>query len=345
MPGTTGGRGRHITHPHESDPNAGYLDAHLSSDDDDGEDEGPLSVHELLDTQDVGAADAEWDPEDTVTVREDGASSHVDGIGRFVRHLLERTRERGEALPGNANGNINASEREHVQKKEVTFAAEDSTGNDSPGPASTANGAGDNAMLFYDPDIDDQNQEWMTNMRRSHNQSGKARTRKSNHAHGVSDGNVHKNGNVNNGSSNNNSNNNNNTSVVKSSKQSDDNNVTSQGKKRNGNVEQDAQALLKELTYSEGGTASDAVLTCPSCMVTLCIDCQRHEVYSDQFRAMFVMNVRVATTPSTHLLRWKLPETYSERYYAVACAECSTEVAAYDENEIFHFCNVLATRC
>jgi hypothetical protein len=38
---------------------------------------------------------------------------------------------------------------------------------------------------------------------------------------------------------------------------------------------------------------SDAVLQCPCCFETVCMDCQQHERYPDQFRAMFVMNVAV----------------------------------------------------
>ncbi len=37
---------------------------------------------------------------------------------------------------------------------------------------------------------------------------------------------------------------------------------------------------------------SDAILSCPLCFTTLCIDCQQHERYENQFRAMFVMNCR-----------------------------------------------------
>lgn len=35
---------------------------------------------------------------------------------------------------------------------------------------------------------------------------------------------------------------------------------------------------------------SDAVLNCPSCLTTLCMDCQRHDNYHNQYRAMFVFN-------------------------------------------------------
>merc|ERR1712223_1805246 len=37
---------------------------------------------------------------------------------------------------------------------------------------------------------------------------------------------------------------------------------------------------------------SSAVLNCPACFVVLCIDCQQHEIYQHQYRAMFVMNCK-----------------------------------------------------
>lgn len=39
---------------------------------------------------------------------------------------------------------------------------------------------------------------------------------------------------------------------------------------------------------------SDAILSCPCCFEILCMDCQRHERYANQFRAMFVMNIGVS---------------------------------------------------
>merc|ERR1712228_703596 len=38
---------------------------------------------------------------------------------------------------------------------------------------------------------------------------------------------------------------------------------------------------------------SDAVLNCPACFTVLCLDCQRHELYKTQYRAMFVVNCTV----------------------------------------------------
>ncbi|XP_049622735.1 E2F-associated phosphoprotein isoform X1 [Suncus etruscus] len=107
---------------------------------------------------------------------------------------------------------------------------------------------------------------------------------------------------------------------------------------------------------------SDAVLNCPACMTTLCLDCQRHESYKTQYRAMFVMNCSVN---KDEVLRYKIPENRKKRrsnkkmrsndedaagqeetdelYHPVMCTECSTEVAVYDKDEVFHFFNVLAS--
>ncbi|XP_028854968.1 E2F-associated phosphoprotein [Denticeps clupeoides] len=117
--------------------------------------------------------------------------------------------------------------------------------------------------------------------------------------------------------------------------------------------------------------SSDAVLNCPACMTTLCLDCQRHEKYRTQYRAMFVMN---CTVNKEEVLRYKAPqkkrqtkrprkklrqETEStepvstdlrlegmeedETYHPVKCTECSTEVAVLDKDEVYHFFNILAS--
>ena len=96
---------------------------------------------------------------------------------------------------------------------------------------------------------------------------------------------------------------------------------------------------------------SDAILSCPSCMVSLCIDCQQHESYKNQFRAMFVMNCRVETSET---LKYKKKKKKRDRkgvpdktmveydvYNPVKCAGCDTEVGVYDSDEVFHFYNVL----
>ncbi|KAL4613077.1 E2F-associated phosphoprotein [Arapaima gigas] len=113
--------------------------------------------------------------------------------------------------------------------------------------------------------------------------------------------------------------------------------------------------------------SSDAVLNCPACMTTLCLDCQRHEKYHTQYRAMFVMN---CTVNKEEVLRYRAPDkrkTQSkkrksyhgtssgaagskdvaseeeEKYHPVQCAECCTEVAVFDKDEVYHFFNILAS--
>ncbi|KAM9842090.1 E2F-associated phosphoprotein [Aulostomus maculatus] len=113
---------------------------------------------------------------------------------------------------------------------------------------------------------------------------------------------------------------------------------------------------------------SDAVLNCPACMTTLCLDCQRHEKYRTQYRAMFVMNCAVK---KEEVLRYKdkrpnktgnnkrrkgtvkgdVPKPTpsgmdaDEVYHPVQCSECSTEVAVFDKDEVYHFFNILASHC
>ncbi|KAI5611504.1 E2F-associated phosphoprotein [Silurus asotus] len=126
--------------------------------------------------------------------------------------------------------------------------------------------------------------------------------------------------------------------------------------------------------------SSDAILNCPACMTTLCLDCQRHEKYRTQYRAMFVMNCKV---DKDEVLRYKAAKQKKQRrkkirqdhvatsteakseteakagltdsrlsgmdeeeiYHPVKCTECSTEVAVYDKDEVYHFFNILASYC
>ena len=46
------------------------------------------------------------------------------------------------------------------------------------------------------------------------------------------------------------------------------------------------------VTTQRQGRRSDAILSCPGCLTTVCIDCQRHDYITTQYRAMFVTNCR-----------------------------------------------------
>ena len=56
----------------------------------------------------------------------------------------------------------------------------------------------------------------------------------------------------------------------------------------NGADEQDQAWVSKQ----RQGRRSDAILSCPGCLTTVCVDCQRHEFVTTQYRAMFVTNCR-----------------------------------------------------
>ncbi|XP_076320704.1 E2F-associated phosphoprotein-like [Tachypleus tridentatus] len=96
---------------------------------------------------------------------------------------------------------------------------------------------------------------------------------------------------------------------------------------------------------------SDAVLNCPACMSLLCLDCQRHELYKTQYRAMFVTNCMV---DNEQVLRYShkkkskrgglpIDGSNSDIYHPVKCFVCNTEVAVIDKEEVYHFFNVLAS--
>mmetsp|Transcript_3711 Transcript_3711/g.6946 ORF Transcript_3711/g.6946 Transcript_3711/m.6946 type:complete len:183 (+) Transcript_3711:98-646(+) len=118
------------------------------------------------------------------------------------------------------------------------------------------------------------------------------------------------------------------------------------------------------------GRPTDAILSCPACLETVCLECQRHAVHAHQYRAMFVQNCDVDTTqrvrmPAQPAQKAKNKnkrqsrdvnstndisdnnsdqaggaEVSDEVYYPVRCAACKTEVGLYDKDEIYHFFHV-----
>jgi hypothetical protein len=65
-------------------------------------------------------------------------------------------------------------------------------------------------------------------------------------------------------------------------------------KSTHGSSEQYQHSLTLEQAKVLKPRSSDAVLSCPCCFQIVCMDCQRHERYGNQFRAMFVMNIGVS---------------------------------------------------
>ncbi|KAI8909660.1 E2F-associated phosphoprotein-domain-containing protein, partial [Gorgonomyces haynaldii] len=80
-------------------------------------------------------------------------------------------------------------------------------------------------------------------------------------------------------------------------------------------------------------TRESPILCCPLCFTTVCRDCQEHEEYKNQFRAMFVENVRV--------LFDQVLKAESSVYHPVRCLECECEIGVY-QDEVYHFFHVIA---
>ncbi|KAH6572510.1 hypothetical protein BASA62_003337 [Batrachochytrium salamandrivorans] len=120
---------------------------------------------------------------------------------------------------------------------------------------------------------------------------------------------------------------------------------------------------------------TDSVLLCPLCFTPVCYDCQRHDVYASQFRAMFVENCHVVqneilrygngkyvpgiatskdSSTKAQLDEALKPNMQEEKdkvqpvdrpqdiYHPVRCDSCECEVAVYDHEEVYHFFNVIA---
>ncbi|RNA25657.1 E2F-associated phospho [Brachionus plicatilis] len=124
-------------------------------------------------------------------------------------------------------------------------------------------------------------------------------------------------------------------------------------------TEQSESVLKSEQVSEKPGSSnpnSDAVLNCPCCMSLVCMDCQRHEKYRTQFRAMFVFNCSIKQDeqlkyPKEKSKKKKKADDISidriERfdiYKPVECKICKTEIGVFDPNdEMYHFFNVLAS--
>lgn len=109
---------------------------------------------------------------------------------------------------------------------------------------------------------------------------------------------------------------------------------------------------------ARGNRRSDALLSCPGCLTTVCIDCQAHAYKDGQFRAMFSINTRVdksrqvsSTTPTGRREKRRRGQEQAGREVgaseqplsAVVCNVCGVLVGAQDSDEIFHFFHVVAS--
>ncbi|VDK83161.1 unnamed protein product [Litomosoides sigmodontis] len=125
--------------------------------------------------------------------------------------------------------------------------------------------------------------------------------------------------------------------------------------------EQDEKAKQKKDQDHE----TDAVLSCPACMSLLTRDCQRHEIYLNQYRAIFVENCNVVKNevlflPQSGRSRRKARKNAAgikpnalvdpanigtlpkeDLFHPVLCSVCATNIGVCSHEEVFHFFNVL----
>mmetsp|Transcript_53081 Transcript_53081/g.77821 ORF Transcript_53081/g.77821 Transcript_53081/m.77821 type:complete len:81 (+) Transcript_53081:132-374(+) len=75
----------------------------------------------------------------------------------------------------------------------------------------------------------------------------------------------------------------------------------------------------------------------------LCIDCQRHSKYLHQYRAMFVQNCQVLRTQRLRPTEGAHDEMGAVHgiLYPVRCKLCEAEVGVMDQDQVFHFFDVI----
>ncbi|CAM9372763.1 unnamed protein product [Discosporangium mesarthrocarpum] len=112
---------------------------------------------------------------------------------------------------------------------------------------------------------------------------------------------------------------------------------------------------------------TDAQLSCPLCFTILCLECQRHTRYHTQFRAVFVRNVRVLAEEDVSQRGGKMGRGMGggqakgnrdtqqpqeggsgaggmrETLRRVCCLECGNEVGVMDQDDVYHFFDVIAS--
>uniref|UniRef100_A0AAV1TQ02 E2F-associated phosphoprotein n=1 Tax=Peronospora matthiolae TaxID=2874970 RepID=A0AAV1TQ02_9STRA len=118
---------------------------------------------------------------------------------------------------------------------------------------------------------------------------------------------------------------------------------------------------------------TDATLCCPCCFLTVCMICERHITYTNQYRATTAINCRVkrddiltytssgsgvpasmpfhmrknvnagngrvtvASTPGREIAM----VLQADEFYAVVCSDCGTMVGVFDQDQHYHFFNAL----
>eukprot|EP00736_Rhodelphis_marinus_P006240 Rmarinus@m.20001 len=92
------------------------------------------------------------------------------------------------------------------------------------------------------------------------------------------------------------------------------------------------QKAKDESEESDRAFGTDAILSCPACFTTLCVQCQRHEIYTTQYRAVSVLECRVGDN-----VLQDPKSTCGETFRPVQCDHCGADVAVLDDDDVYHF--------
>ncbi|KAJ3185022.1 hypothetical protein HDU87_002588 [Geranomyces variabilis] len=101
-------------------------------------------------------------------------------------------------------------------------------------------------------------------------------------------------------------------------------------------------------------------LACPMCLTPLCHDCQQHDRYEGQFRAMFFENCVVDAAEVQHYpkagktnrkplegassaTQGGMDVDADDAFWPVRCEICATQVGVMDSEEVVHFFHVIAS--
>ena len=80
---------------------------------------------------------------------------------------------------------------------------------------------------------------------------------------------------------------------------------------------------------------TDAILSCPACFSTVCTQCQQHLTFDLQYRAIESFGTKISTS---EVLKDKRSSFKGRK---VVCEACEETVAIIDEENVYHFFNVI----
>lgn len=101
----------------------------------------------------------------------------------------------------------------------------------------------------------------------------------------------------------------------------------------------------KWIKEKRGDLFTDGTLCCPLCITPVTFICQRHSVYHHQYRSIFPENCIVdydtTLTPHSNKKMSVSQQVPHDLFYAVNCSICQTQVAVLDDENIYHFFDVV----